>query len=127
MEISQSKTPLNFEETQDNSQNILNNESHKSSVPSRSNSTGDFSAESYVSDSIIVQNNNNNERDISKLMSLLNKEKSVWSQKQEEVSYKKPTFLEIKNNVQIIQHNIDNFFIISNKKMLKKLKKEEEI
>lgn len=63
-------------------------------------------------------------KDLFKLCQLVLKERQALSNNASKLA-SKPSFREIKTNVQIIQHNIDNFFCISGKKALEKLKKDD--
>jgi hypothetical protein len=127
MEISNANKIVN-----NNTNNFLVNDEN-SSDQTKTNSTDDnFSTETNLNKNNI-ENTNNSEakRDLSKLIQLINREKKALSETQinnNSTLFKKPTFNEIKNNVQIIQHNIDNFFNIPGKKIsLKKNKKEEDL
>jgi len=90
------------------------------------NSTGDNF--SYHSNDIPMQVNYQESefKDLTKLAQLINLEREVLSSNQAYIG-KKPTFNDIKHNISFIQHNLDSFFNIPNKKIsIKKSKKEEE-
>ena len=105
---------------------LVNDEN--SSDQTKTNSTDDnFSTETNLNKNNIENSNNSEVKiDLSKLLQLINREKKALSETQinnNSALFKKPSFNEIKNNVQIIQHNIDNFFNIPGKKIsLKKNK-----
>jgi hypothetical protein len=122
MEISNANKIVN-----NNINNFLVNDEN-SSDQTKTNSTDDnFSTETNLNKNNIENSNNSEVKiDLSKLLQLINREKKALSETQinnNSALFKKPSFNEIKNNVQIIQHNIDNFFNIPGKKIsLKKNK-----
>mmetsp|Transcript_28220 Transcript_28220/g.29412 ORF Transcript_28220/g.29412 Transcript_28220/m.29412 type:complete len:125 (+) Transcript_28220:35-409(+) len=67
--------------------------------------------------------------DFVKLINLIDKERNALnsSSSQDSPVIKKPSFMELKNNVQIIQHNLDTIFSFPGKKLNKKLKREEDM
>ena len=79
---------------------------------------------SNISSNIIPQSSTSDKKDLIKLCQLVLKERQALSSNNSKL-ITKPSFREIKNNVQIIQHNIDNFFSITVKKGLEKLKKDD--
>lgn len=93
-----------------------------------SNNTKTISTRDEISNVSSISNNiNNGNRDFSKLLDLIIKEKQVLKTSLPEniQNEDKPSFNELKNNVQVIQHNLDNFFCLPNKKMFGKMKKDD--
>lgn len=66
-----------------------------------------------------------NQPNISKLSALIEKEKGVLLTIQNKKEYKKD-FEELKNNIQMIQHNLDNFFVYNMIKVSKKKMRKED-
>jgi hypothetical protein len=101
----------NFNQYADNSSNQTHTVSTKDNL-------------SNVSSNVVAPNSSTDKKDLFKLCQLVLKERQALSNNNSKL-ISKPSFREIKNNVQIIQHNIDNFFSISVKKGLEKLKKDD--
>jgi hypothetical protein len=108
-----------------------NNDNHTDNSSNQTTSTADRFETNQVSAQNTQQMNLdgiplNNENNIMKLAALIEKEKVVLkdlsvSNKKKET---KKDFTEIKNNIQMIHHNLDNFFVYNfikaNKKKLKR-------
>lgn len=66
------------------------------------------------------ENASTSNNDISKLMKLIETEKAILKNKETGYKIEKKAFSEIKNNIQMIQENLDNFFVINFLKAHKK-------
>jgi hypothetical protein len=96
-----------------------------SSSLTKSNSTADIYKESSAQVGPSSVHVFQNEVDLNKLSLLIEKEKKVLAEEKSQ-SNSKMTFSELKNNVQMILHNLDNFFIVVPDKKKKKIQQKEE-
>lgn len=103
---------------------INNDNQYQNNNSNLSNSTIDnFSLNSNFTYDNHNKLDNINKRD--QLMYLINREKIVLKNANP-LNNMKPNFGELKNNILLIQHSVDNFIEITGKKIGKKIKKDDD-
>lgn len=122
MDLERNENYYNNDLNNNNINIYYNHDINDNNSNDKTKSTADIISDSINNNEVLI-----NQIDSNKLIDLISKEKHALSNLNLELSpsLRKPSFMEIKNNVQMIQHNIDNFFTLPGKK--RKIKKEEDM